>query len=130
MDGLNIGCRDGLAQVFAPRTTLAQKKLVFRTIKTDATAAHSGVARADNVAETSALRLDLLRNIQRMNAYLVLPPPTSVLRGGGRLPRHPKPRLQLSHPRHHRLAREHSARISASFSSCDRQLRTGAWVTA
>jgi phosphate:Na+ symporter len=50
---------------------LAEEKLVFRNMETDATAAHFEALRACDAAETSVLHRDLLRDIRRVNAHLV-----------------------------------------------------------
>ena len=50
---------------------LAEEKLIFRNIESDATAAHFEAMRLGDAADTSALHLDLLRDIRRVNAHLV-----------------------------------------------------------
>ncbi len=64
---------------------LAEEKLVFRTMETDATAAHFEAMRAGDAAETSALHLDLLRDIRRVNAHLVAAAAYPVLESHGEL---------------------------------------------
>ena len=62
-----------------------RKKLGFRSMGTDATAVHFEAMRAGDAAETSALHLDLLREIRRVNAHLVAAAAYPVLECHGEL---------------------------------------------
>jgi phosphate:Na+ symporter len=66
---------------------LAGEKEIFRTLETEATLAHFGRLRTGRVdtAETSALHLDLIRDLKRVNAHLVEAAAYPVLREQGEL---------------------------------------------
>jgi len=64
---------------------LVEEKLTFRTLENAATAAHFAAMRAGDAAETSALHLDLLRDIRRVNAHLVAAAAYPVLESHGEL---------------------------------------------
>ena len=63
---------------------LATEKEAFHTLEADATAAHFAAMRAGGAeTESSALRLDLLREFKRINGYLVAAVADPVLEGHG-----------------------------------------------
>jgi phosphate:Na+ symporter len=66
---------------------LAAEKETFRNLETEATLAHFGRLRTGRVetAETSALHLDLIRDLKRVNAHLVEAAAYPVLREQGEL---------------------------------------------
>jgi phosphate:Na+ symporter len=66
---------------------LAGEKETFRNLETEATLAHFGRLRTGRVesAETSALHLDLIRDLKRVNAHLVEAAAYPVLREQGEL---------------------------------------------
>ncbi|MFO1055337.1 MAG: Na/Pi cotransporter family protein [Dongiaceae bacterium] len=66
---------------------LAGEKEIFRALETEATLAHFGRLRSGRVetAETSALHLDLIRDLKRVNAHLVEAAAYPVLREQGEL---------------------------------------------
>jgi phosphate:Na+ symporter len=64
---------------------LAEEKMTFRTLENAATAAHFEAMRAGDAAEDSALHLDLLRDIRRVNAHLVAAAAYPVLESHGEL---------------------------------------------
>jgi phosphate:Na+ symporter len=66
---------------------LVEEKEVFRALEADATAAHFERLREGRVdtAETSALHLDALRDLKRVNAHLVAAAAYPVLQGKGDL---------------------------------------------
>ena len=66
---------------------LVEEKEVFRSLESDATAAHFENLREGLVAsvETSALHLDALRDLKRVNAHLVAAAAYPVLEGKGEL---------------------------------------------
>ena len=64
---------------------LVEEKLTFRTLENAATAAHFAAMRAGDAAETSALHLDLLRDIRRVHAHLVAAAAYPVLKNQGEL---------------------------------------------
>ena len=64
---------------------LVEEKLAFRTLENEATAAHFEAMRCGDAGETSALHLDLLRDIRRVNAHLVAAAAYPVLESQGAL---------------------------------------------
>ena len=64
---------------------LVEEKQTFRNLENAATAAHFAAMRAGDAAETSALHLDLLRDIRRVNAHLVAAAAYPVLESHGEL---------------------------------------------
>ncbi len=66
---------------------LVEEKEIFRTLDAEATAAHFERLREGNAAtvETSALHLDALRDLKRVNAHLVAAAAYPVLEGKGEL---------------------------------------------
>ena len=66
---------------------LVEEKEAFRALEAEATAAHFGHLREGRVAsvETSALMLDALRDLKRVNAHLVAAAAYPVLEGKGEL---------------------------------------------
>ncbi len=64
---------------------LVEEKQTFRNLENAATAAHFEAMRAGDAAETSALHLDLLRDIRRVNAHLVAAAAYPVLESHGEL---------------------------------------------
>jgi phosphate:Na+ symporter len=64
---------------------LVEEKQIFRNLETAATTAHFAAMRAGDAAETSALHLDLLRDIRRVNAHLVAAAAYPVLESHGEL---------------------------------------------
>jgi len=66
---------------------LAAEKEAFRDLEAQATAAHFERLRAGRIetAETGALRLDILRDLKRVNAHLVAAAAYPVLEGKGEL---------------------------------------------
>jgi phosphate:Na+ symporter len=64
---------------------LVAEKQIFRNLETAATTAHFAAMRAGDAAETSALHLDLLRDIRRVNAHLVAAAAYPVLESHGEL---------------------------------------------
>ena len=64
---------------------LVEEKQTFRNLENAATAAHFEAMRAGEAAETSALHLDLLRDIRRVNAHLVAAAAYPVLESHGEL---------------------------------------------
>lgn len=66
---------------------LALEKEAFRALEADATAAHFARLRDGSVqsVETSALHLDALRDLKRVNAYLVAAAAYPVLENSGDL---------------------------------------------
>jgi phosphate:Na+ symporter len=78
------------ASVFVTEDTRAARKLaaekqVFRTLEAEATTLHFAAMRAGDPAEASALHLDLLRDIRRVNAHLVAAAAYPVLEMHGEL---------------------------------------------
>jgi phosphate:Na+ symporter len=78
------------ASVFVTEDTraariLAEEKLAFRNLENAATTAHFAAMRAGEADETSALTLDLLREIRRVNAHLVAAAAYPVLESHGEL---------------------------------------------
>lgn len=64
---------------------LAEEKPVFRNLENAATAAYFVAMRAGAASETSALHLDLLRDLRRVNAHLVAASAYPVLESHGEL---------------------------------------------
>ncbi len=64
---------------------LAEEKLMFRNLETEATDAHFAAMRAGEAGEASALHLDLLRDIRRVNGHLVAAAAYPVLESRGEL---------------------------------------------
>jgi phosphate:Na+ symporter len=66
---------------------LAEEKETFRSLEAEATSAHFERLREGNVGtvETSALHLDALRDLKRVNAHLVAAAAYPVLEGKGEL---------------------------------------------
>ncbi len=64
---------------------LVEEKQTFRNLENAATAAHFAAMRSGEAAETSALHLDLLRDIRRVNAHLVAAAAYPVLESHGEL---------------------------------------------
>jgi phosphate:Na+ symporter len=66
---------------------LVEEKAIFRTLEAEATSAHFEHLREGRVAsiETSALTLDALRDLKRVNAHLVAAAAYPVLEGKGEL---------------------------------------------
>jgi phosphate:Na+ symporter len=64
---------------------LAEEKLAFRNMENDATTAHFEAMRSGDAGEASALHLDLLRDLRRVNGHLVAAAAYPVLERGGEL---------------------------------------------
>ena len=64
---------------------LVEEKLTFRNLENAATQAHFDALRSGGAADTSALHLDLLRDIRRVNAHLVAAAAYPVLENAGEL---------------------------------------------
>jgi len=64
---------------------LAEEKLTFRNLENAATTTHFDTMRTGGAIETSALHLDLLRDIRRVNAHLVAAAAYPVLESHGEL---------------------------------------------
>jgi phosphate:Na+ symporter len=64
---------------------LVAEKLVFRNLENAATSAHFAAMRAGTASEASALHLDLLRDIRRVNGHLVAAAAYPVLESRGEL---------------------------------------------
>jgi phosphate:Na+ symporter len=66
---------------------LVEEKEIFRTLEAEATAAHFEYLREGHLGsvETSAMHLDALRDLKRVNAHLVAAAAYPVLEGKGEL---------------------------------------------